>query len=51
MQTALSSGGKNMTLIALWNGDIGDGKGGTGHMVNIAKEQGAEVDIIDIRNV
>lgn len=48
LETALSEGGQNMTLMAVWNGSGGDGKGGTEHMVKMAREQGAEVDIIDI---
>ena len=51
LDKALGAGGKNMTLLALWNGDIGDGKGGTQHMVAMAKEQGAEVAIIDITKI
>ena len=51
LDTALSYGGGNMTLIAVWNGGGGDGKGGTEHMVKMAKEQGAEVEIIDIKKL
>lgn len=47
LDLALKYGGKNMTLIALWNGEAGDGEGGTKHMVKVAKEQGARVEIID----
>jgi len=47
LNLALENGGENMTLIALWNGKGGDGEGGTEHMINIAKEQGARVEIID----
>jgi len=48
LEIALSDGGRHMTLIAVWNGGGGDGKGGTEHMVKMAKVQGAEVEIIDI---
>ena len=48
LDIALSNGGENMSLIALWDGKGGDGNGGTEHMVNIAKERGARVSIIDI---
>jgi hypothetical protein len=51
LDTALSSGGMHMTLIALWDRSGGDGKGGTEHMVKMAKKQGAEVDIIDITKI
>jgi len=45
---ALQNGGKNMTLLALWDGKGGDGPGGTEHMVNLAIASGATVNIIDI---
>lgn len=48
---ALENGGKNMTLLALWDGKGGDGSGGTEHMVNMAKEKGAEVNIIQINKL
>lgn len=48
LETALANGGPNMTLIAVWNGSGGDGKGGTEHMVKMAKEKGAEAKIIEI---
>ena len=51
LNTALKDGGKHMALIALWDGKGGDGSGGTEHMVNIAKEQGATVEIIDINKL
>lgn len=51
LQTALAFGGKNMTLIALWDGGGGDGKGGTEDMIKIAKEKGAAADVIDIKNI
>lgn len=36
------SHGAPLTLIALWDGQTGDGPGGTEHMVTLAKEHGAE---------
>ena len=44
-------GGSNMSLIALWDGKGSDGSGGTEHMVQIAKEQGAIIHIIDIKTI
>jgi hypothetical protein len=36
-----------VTLIALWDGEKeGDGPGGTSHLVDAARDAGAEVDII-----
>lgn len=51
LKTALSFGGENMSLIALWDGSGGDGKGGTEHMVKMAKEKGAEVKVVDIKTL
>ena len=51
LETALSEGGSNLTLIALWDGGGGDGKGGTKDMINMAKEKGAQVEIIDIKQL
>ncbi len=51
LHNALKSGGDNMTLIAVWNGSGGDGKGGTAHMVKMAEEKGAEVQIIDVKKI
>lgn len=47
LQTALTGGGEHMTLIALWNGEKGDGAGGTEHLVREARKQGAKTEIID----
>jgi len=51
LQAALEEGGKHMTLIALWDGKRGDGNGGTEHMVNVANDEGAKVEIIDINKL
>jgi hypothetical protein len=48
LQDALSNGGENMTLVALWDHQKGDGKGGAEHMANMAKEKNAKIEIIDI---
>ncbi|MFV8324904.1 hypothetical protein [Flavobacterium sp. ZS1P14] len=42
---------KNMTLIALWDEKGGDGNGGTEHMINIAKDKGAKINIININEI
>jgi len=50
LQSALACGPRRVTLIALWDGEIeGDGPGGTSHLVQLAREHGAEVDLIDTR--
>lgn len=51
LQTALENGGSNMTLIAVWNGNPGDGKGGTQHMIDIANTNNADVRIIKINSL
>lgn len=51
LDTALENGGENMTMIALWDGKGGDGGGGTEHMVKVAKEQRAKINIIDINKI
>jgi len=43
LSQALSKNANHMTLIALWDGEAGDGPGGTEDMVNLAKERGARV--------
>jgi len=48
---ALAAGPENVTLIALWNGQTGDGPGGTEHMTGIARERGARVEILDTKEL
>jgi hypothetical protein len=43
LSKALCKVAKHLTLIALWDGEVGDGPGGTEHMVSLAKERGARV--------
>jgi hypothetical protein len=45
------AGGENVTLIALWNGEVGDGPGGTGDMVQKARERGAKIVILDTKKI
>jgi tetratricopeptide (TPR) repeat protein len=40
-----------MTLIALWNGQPGDGKGGTEHMVKLAEKGGGRAVILDTKEL
>jgi hypothetical protein len=47
LHNALAYGGRNVTLIALWNGKAGDGPGGTKDMVDQARARGAKVIILD----
>jgi hypothetical protein len=44
LQLALSSGAQKVSLIAVWDGkDFGDARGGTAHMVQIARAAGTVV--------
>jgi hypothetical protein len=49
LKEALTRGGSHASLIALWDGDKGDGRGGTEQMVRIAKENGMGVKILDTK--
>jgi hypothetical protein len=51
LNEALKNGGENMTLIALWDGQDGDDKGGTKHMVENAGERKADVKLIRMDEV
>lgn len=48
---ASSGGAGNLTLIALWNGEKGDGPGGTADMIRVARERGAAVRILDSNDI
>jgi hypothetical protein len=48
LYNALSQG-EDVTLIALWNGEQGDGPGGTGDLVERARQRHAETAILDTR--
>lgn len=45
------AGGENVTLIALWNGEKGDGPGGTEDLAQKASERGAKVIILDTKKL
>jgi hypothetical protein len=51
LYNALAAGGENVTLIALWNGEEGDGPGGTGDLVARARQRQARVVILDTREL
>ena len=46
-----AAGGENVTLIALWNGEAGDGLGGTADMVQQARDRGAKTIILDTKKI
>ena len=47
LNEALSTGARNVTLIALWNCQRGDGPGGTSDMISRAGDRGAETRVLD----
>jgi hypothetical protein len=51
LYNALAAGGDNVTLIALWNGEAGDGPGGTADLVEKAGERGAKPIILDTKRL
>jgi hypothetical protein len=44
-------GGTDVSFICLWNGEGGDGPGGTQHMMDIVREMNGRVEWIDIRTL
>lgn len=51
LSTALAQDARRLTLVALWDGQPGDGPGGTEHMIGIARKRGAEIQILDTRAI
>jgi hypothetical protein len=51
LHNALALGNDHVTLIALWNGERGDGPGGTGDLVERARERQANTVILDTRKL
>lgn len=51
LDTALGSGSAQVHLIGLWNGAVGDGPGGTAHMMDEARRRGGQVTWIDTRRL
>jgi len=49
LNNALVYGASRVTLVALWNGEGGDGPGGTQDMVDTARTRGAKVVILDAK--
>jgi hypothetical protein len=49
LSEALCLAPRNLTVIALWDGESGDGPGGTEHMVSLAHERGARIVRLDTK--
>jgi hypothetical protein len=51
LEEARRIGGTAVSFICVWNGEGGDGPGGTQHMIDAVRESGGDVDWIDIRQL
>lgn len=51
LHNALVEGGAHVTVIALWNGEEGDGPGGTADLVSKAKQRGAKNVILNTKKI
>jgi hypothetical protein len=51
LNNALSIGDTDTTLIAFWDGEGGDGPGGTEHMVRSVRERGARAIVLDTKQL
>jgi tetratricopeptide (TPR) repeat protein len=51
LHSALAISNDHLTLIALWNGEVGDGPGGTEDMVTRAQDRGATFTHLDARKL
>jgi hypothetical protein len=51
LERAFSFGANSVRFICVWNGEGGDGPGGTQHMRKVAQERGAAEHWIDIRKL
>jgi hypothetical protein len=51
LHNALSAGATQVTVIALWNGEPGDGRGGTSDMLQRATERGAKPVVLDTKEM
>jgi hypothetical protein len=51
LHNALAHGAANVTLLVLWNGERGDGPGGTADMVATARDRGARTMILDAKRL
>lgn len=51
LSEALCLAPKNLTVIGLWDGEAGDGTGGTEHMVSLARDRGARFIRLDTKKL
>jgi hypothetical protein len=51
LEEGLASGAPEVHLVALWNGETGDGPGGTGHLIELAQQEGVTRRILDTKQL
>ena len=51
LRDALAFGGRRVRFICLWNGEKGDGRGGTAHMMRRIEDQGGKAIWLDTRKL
>lgn len=51
LHTAFVHGAEKVVLVALWNGERGDGPGGTEHMVSEVEKRGGRAEILDAKRL
>ncbi|MPZ44992.1 MAG: hypothetical protein GEV05_16640 [Betaproteobacteria bacterium] len=51
LDEALAKGARKVRFICLWDGEDGDGPGGTRHMVEAVRSRGGEVRWLDVRKL
>jgi hypothetical protein len=51
LEEAMASGAREVHLVALWNGEEGDGIGGTKHLIDLASEQGVIIHVLDTKKL
>jgi hypothetical protein len=49
LEDALASGAPEVHLLALWNGEAGDGPGGTAHLIELARQRNVNTHILDTK--
>jgi hypothetical protein len=51
LYSALAGGPEKVRLIALWNGEKGDGPGGTAHMVETVRKHAGRAYVLDTKRL
>jgi hypothetical protein len=51
LEEGMASGAPEVHLVALWNGEAGDGPGGTGHLIELAQQEGVSTHILDTKQL